>query len=59
MMPIQKVLHIYKSSMDLKDRDGSHTLYREGNRASSSKVNYTAAKDKNSFQSILKKTMSK
>ncbi len=58
MMPVQKVVNIYKSSMDLKDKSGSHTLYKDMSSSGAAKGSYSD-KDKNSFQSILKKTMSK
>lgn len=58
MIPVQKVLNIYKSSMDLKDKGNSNNfIYREltamGNK------NTYSDKDKNSFRAILKKELEK
>jgi hypothetical protein len=58
MMPIQKVVSIYKNSMDFQDKGSSRgTLQRTSSSQNSS--NRLGQKDKNSFQTILKKTMSK
>ncbi|MBC7420661.1 MAG: hypothetical protein H7328_08030 [Bdellovibrio sp.] len=57
MMPVQKVVKIYKNAMDLKDNGKSQALHREP--SSSEKNNYSDKDPKNSFQSILKKTMLK
>ncbi len=55
MMPIQKVVNIYKNSMDLKDKGAS--TFRSN--SSGSEKNSYSSKDKASFQAILKKTMAK
>ena len=59
MMPVQKVVNIYKSAMDLKEKSTSHTLYRDGSSPTNSKKLLDGKDSKNLFESVLKKTMSK
>ena len=54
MLPVQKVIQVYKSSMDLKDKNTSQALFKESDQEKNS---YSNKDSKNSFQSILKKTM--
>ncbi|MBC7741536.1 MAG: hypothetical protein H7061_05035 [Bdellovibrionaceae bacterium] len=55
MMPVQKVLNIYKNTMDLKDKSGSKAQALQSQKSNENKDNNSDAKK--SFQSILNKAM--
>ncbi len=55
MMPVQKVLNVYKSSMDLKEKGSTRTYSSESQKSDSNKDNKSDAKK--SFQLILNKAM--
>lgn len=60
MMPVQKVLNIYKTSMDLKDKDQSRSAeYNRTFSSGSDKHKNNRDDSKNSFSTVLKKALQK